>query len=76
MNKYIRLYNLYKVKHESKSEYKNNDEKMLISRCCNSSNLIEPDLEAAEEAGSLWQAYACYICKDCGKACQVDKKTK
>jgi len=48
--------------------------KLLVSRCCNSKDLIEPDWDAADEAGSLWRAYACYICKRCGKACEVVKQ--
>ena len=51
--------------------FSQHDAKLPVSRCCNSSDLIEPDWEAAEEAGSLWRAYACYICKKCGKACEV-----
>lgn len=27
---------------------------MIQSKCCNSSELIEPDWDAAEEMGSLW----------------------
>lgn len=46
---------------------------MIQSKCCNSSELIEPDWDAAEEMGSLWRAYACYICKKCGKACDIIK---
>ena len=60
-------------KDELKTETQH-DAKLLVSRCCNSSDLIEPDWEAAEEAGSLWRAYACYICKRCGKACDVDEQ--
>ena len=53
------------------------DEKLLVSSCCSSSNMIVPDWEMAEGAGSLWMAYACYICEECGKACytvEVDKQ--
>jgi hypothetical protein len=53
------------------------DGKPLVSSCCSSANMIEPDWEMADEAGSLWRAYACYICRECGKACdtvEVDKQ--
>lgn len=44
------------------------EEKNLVSGCCGA-EMIPPDWEAAEEAGSMWIAYACYICKTCGKVC-------
>ena len=40
-----------------------------VSGCC-SSEMIPPDWDMAEQMGSLWRAYACYICKKCGKACK------
>lgn len=39
------------------------------SNCCGA-DMIPPDWEEAESAGSLWQAYAVYICKACHKACE------
>jgi hypothetical protein len=57
-----------KLKQTKKPQH---DAKLLVSSCCSSSDMIEPDLEAAEEAGSLWRAYACYICRKCGKACDT-----
>ena len=39
------------------------------SGCC-SSEIIPPDWDMAEKMGSLWGAYACYICKKCGKVCE------
>lgn len=45
---------------------------ILKSSCC-SSETIPPDLEAAKNSGSLWRAYACYICKKCGQPCEVVK---
>ena len=44
---------------------------MIKSKCCNSIELIEPDWDKAEEMGSMWRAYVCYICKKCGKVCDV-----
>lgn len=46
-------------------------DKDMVSKCCNSSDMIEPDWDMAEEVGSMWRAYACYICKTCGKSCEV-----
>jgi len=53
-----------------------------ISDCCKS-DMIPPDWEMAERMGSLWMAYAVYICKGCGKVCNavneqtpVDKNKK
>ena len=40
-----------------------------VSGCC-SSKMIPPDWDMAEQMGSLWRAYACYICKKCGKPCE------
>lgn len=40
-----------------------------LSSCC-SSEMILPDWNMAEQMGSLWRAYACYICKKCGKVCE------
>lgn len=53
------------------TENPQHDAKLLVSSCCSSSDMIEPDWEMAEEAGSLWRAYACYICRKCGKACDT-----
>ncbi len=44
---------------------------MIQSKCCNTTELIEPDWDMAEKMGSMWRAYACYICKKCGKACDI-----
>lgn len=44
----------------------------LKSDCCNS-DMIPPDEEMMETAGSLWRAYACYICVRCGNACEAVK---
>lgn len=48
-----------------------------LSDCCKS-EMIPPDWETADRSGSLWRAYACYICKKCGKPCEVviDDKTQ
>lgn len=46
-----------------------NEKKLLVSKCCLSPDMIEPDWEMAERAGSMWRAYACYICRKCGEAC-------
>ena len=40
-----------------------------VSACC-SSEMIPPDWDMVEQMGSLWKAYACYICKECGKVCE------
>jgi len=40
-----------------------------VSNCCKY-KMIPPDWEMADKAGSLWRAYACYICKKCGNACE------
>jgi hypothetical protein len=40
-----------------------------VSGCCKA-GMIPPDWDAVEEAGSLWPAYASYICKSCGKQCE------
>ena len=48
-------------------------ESHLVRKCCGSS-VIEPDWEMAEKAGSLWRAFACYICKRCGKECEVQEQ--
>ena len=46
------------------------DDKFIqVSDCCNS-DMIPPDWEMAEKSGSLWRAYACYICNKCGKVCE------
>jgi hypothetical protein len=58
------------------TENPQHDAKPLVSSCCFSANMIEPDWEMAEEAGSLWRAYACYICRECGKACDTVKVDK
>lgn len=58
-------------KKRKQTEKLRHDAKLLVSSCCSSSDMIEPDWEAAEGAGSLWRAYACYICRKCGKACDV-----
>ena len=39
-----------------------------ISDCCNA-EMIPPDLNLAEESGSLYKAFICYICTKCGKPC-------
>ncbi len=43
-----------------------------VSNCCHAP-MIEPDEDEIETAGSLWRAYACYICKECGKPCEPIK---
>ena len=40
----------------------------IVSDCC-SYDMLEPDWDMAENAGSLWRAYVCYICKKCEKPC-------
>ncbi len=45
------------------------EDENLVSQCCKST-MIPPDWEMADRMGSLWRAYACYICRDCGKACE------
>ena len=47
----------------------NPDTPQLVSDCCKA-DMIPPDWDAMEEAGSLWRAYAYYICKKCSKACK------
>ena len=49
----------------------NNKEKVLVSDCCKTPDLIEPDWDMAEEMGSMWRAYVCYICKKCENSCDV-----
>ena len=50
------------------------EESPIVSNCCNS-EMIPPDWDMAEKAGSLWRAYAVYICKKCGKVCEpVEEK--
>ena len=45
---------------------------VIVSDCCKSKQVIEPESdEDVETMGSLWAAYACYICKQCGKACNM-----
>jgi len=44
-------------------------QKASVSGCCNA-DMIPPDWDAAEEAGSMWRACACYLCKSCGKPCE------
>lgn len=44
------------------------EEQGEVSKCCGS-EMIPPDLEAAEGAGSLYSAFLCHICKKCGKPC-------
>ncbi len=36
--------------------------------------MIPPDWEMADMMGSMWRAYACYICKKCGKVCEPIKE--
>jgi hypothetical protein len=45
------------------------DEDTKISNCCKS-EIIPPDLDSAEQAGSLYSAFLCYICTKCGKPCE------
>jgi hypothetical protein len=47
----------------------------FVSHCCGA-EMIPPDEEAAEKAGSLCWAYLCYICKEFGKACEPVEKNK
>lgn len=42
----------------------------MKSKCCNS-DTIPPDWDMANKMGSLWKAYASYICKKCNKICKV-----
>lgn len=46
-----------------------NQKSTSISDCCGA-KMIPPDFEIAKQAGSLWKAWACYICKKCGKSCK------
>ncbi len=46
---------------------------MKLSNCCKS-EMIPPDWEMADMMGSMWRAYACYICKKCGKVCEPIKE--
>lgn len=48
-------------------------EENLVSECCKS-DMIPPDLDGAENAGSLYRAFICYICIKCGKPCEPIKK--
>jgi hypothetical protein len=58
---------------KNKENVSDNAEKELrisdVSGCC-SSEMIPPDWDMVEQIGSLWRAYACYICKKCGKPCE------
>lgn len=46
-----------------------------MSNCCGA-EMIPPDWEKAENSGSMWRAYVCYICELCHKACEpVDEGT-
>lgn len=49
-------------------------DKDMVSKCC-CSDMIEPDWEMAEERGSMWRAYVCYICKSCGKSCKAIERS-
>jgi len=55
------------MKQELKEQDENKTE-LQVSDCCQN-EMIPPDWEAAEEAGSMWRAYAVYICKKCGNVC-------
>ena len=46
-----------------------------VSDCCGY-EMIPPDLEAAENAGSLYRSFCCYICAKCGKVCEPMKLFK
>lgn len=39
-----------------------------VSDCCGS-DMIPPD--HLEQYGSLWRAWACYICRKCKKPCKA-----
>lgn len=41
----------------------------LVSDCCGHSMIPPASDEEIEMAGSMWRAYASYICKKCSKAC-------
>lgn len=53
--------------------YTSEGDENFISDCCNS-EMIPPDFEAADNAGSLYRAFLCYICKKCGKVCEPIEK--
>ena len=40
-----------------------------VSDCCNA-KMIPPDWDMVDKMGSLGRAYACCICKKCGKPCK------
>ncbi len=44
------------------------EDKDMVSKCC-CSDMLEPDWEMAENSGSMWRAYSCYVCHKCNKAC-------
>lgn len=45
----------------------------IRSKCCNFKVIPPASEEEIEKAGSMWRAWACYICKKCGKACETKK---
>jgi hypothetical protein len=47
----------------------------LVSHCCKG-DMIPPDYEEAETMGSLWGAYAYYICKTCHNVCVPEGMSK
>jgi len=48
------------------------EETPIVSNCCGTSDMIPPTSEEEiESAGSNWRAFACYICRKCGKACEA-----
>lgn len=50
------------------------EENEKVSDCCGA-KVLPPDWDKAEQMGSLWRAYTCYICKECGFACKVVDKS-
>jgi hypothetical protein len=46
------------------------DNKKLVSACCGTTDMIPPE-DDFEKYGSMWRAYACYICRKCGKTCDT-----
>lgn len=57
-------------------DYFNREEPSLLSDCCMSPDIVQPDLEMAEQMGSMWRVFTSYICKKCGSPCNVVQETE
>lgn len=47
-----------------------------VSVCCGFSMIPPASEEELERAGSMWGAYACYICRKCGEVCEPINKSQ